>query len=187
MKPTLYWILSLVCVSTLTVGRATERSLSPLAGTWHVNAVRSAELSPWRDYDLTITVEGTKISIARELGWGRRHFSDRMVLDSTQKTNEVPIELWPDNRNLGATIGSSHTKKVSVTWLDDGRILRLSTDLVLETQQGSRSVNILSDYKVSANGDYLTLTELRSTRNRPVIYVFNRAGSPADVAASKTP
>jgi len=58
--------------------------------------------------------------------------------------------------------------------LDDGRILRLSTDLVLETQQGPRSVNILSDYKVSASGTQLTLTELRSTRNQPVVYIFNR-------------
>jgi hypothetical protein len=42
-----------------------------------------------------------------------------------------------------------------------------------------RPVNILSDYKVSTNGAQLTLTELRSTRNRPVVYVFNRAPLPA--------
>jgi hypothetical protein len=35
-------------------------------------------------------------------------------------------------------------------------------------------VNILSDYKLSANGAVLTLTELRSTRNRPIVYVFTR-------------
>jgi hypothetical protein len=45
---------------------------------------------------------------------------------------------------------------------------------VLDTQQGPRDVNILSDYKVSANGAQLTLTMLRSTRNRPVVYVFER-------------
>jgi hypothetical protein len=82
--------------------------------------------------------------------------------------------MWPDNRHLGAYIGGDKTKHVHAAWLDAGRILRLSTDLVLATSQGDRAVNILSNYQVSASGTQLTLTELRSTRNRPVVYVFNR-------------
>jgi hypothetical protein len=81
----------------------------------------------------------------------------------------------PDNRHLGAYVGDDKTKRLRATLLDDGRILRVSADLTLETQQGPRAVNILSDYKVSANGAQLTVTELRSTRNRPVVYVFTRA------------
>ena len=85
--------------------------------------------------------------------------------------------MWPDNRHIGAYIGGDKTKRVRAEWLDDRRILRLSTDLVLDTQQGSREVNILSDYKVSAQGSELILTELRSTRNRPTVYVFTRVTS----------
>ncbi len=149
---------------------------SPLAGTWHFDAARSTELSPWRDYVFTLTVDGDRVTIARRLAWGRREFSDRMTVSPAAATT-VPVALWPDNRHLGAYIGGDRTKRVRTEWLDAGRILRLSTDLVLSTQQGDRAVNILSDYKVSANGTRLTLTELRSTRNRPVVYSFTRANA----------
>lgn len=149
----------------------------PLAGTWRFDASRSTELSPWRDYELAITVGADdRVTIARRLAWGRRDFNDRMTVDPAAAVT-VPVALWPDNRHLGAYIGGDHTKRVRAEWLDQGRILRLSTDLVLSTQQGSRAVNILSDYKLSADGATLVLTELRSTRHRPVVHVFTRAGA----------
>ncbi|HEY0865338.1 MAG TPA: hypothetical protein VGD97_14620 [Lacunisphaera sp.] len=149
----------------------------PLAGTWHFDAARSTELSPWRDYVFTLTVDGDRVTIARQFGSGRRQFADTQTIDLSRPDNVVPVTLWPDNRHLGAYIGGDRTKHVRGEWLDAGRILRLSTDLVLSTQQGDRAVNILSDYKVSANGTRLTLTELRSTRNRPVVYSFTRAAN----------
>lgn len=147
---------------------------SPLSGTWLFDLARSTELSPWKDYQLTITTEGDQITILRRLAWGRREFTDRMTV-GPGRVETLPVALWPDNRHLGAYIGGDRTKRVRAEWLDAGRILRLSTDLVLDTQQGARAVNILSDYKVSASGTQLILTELRSTRNRPVVHVFNRA------------
>ena len=148
---------------------------SPLAGTWHFDADRSTELSPWRGFVLAIQIEGHRVTIRRQLGAGRRAYGDEMIVDTSKSENVIPVSMWPDNRPLGAYIGGDKTKQVRGTWLDDGRILRLSTDLVLSTQQGDRAVNILSDYKVSASGSRLTLTELRSTRNRPIVYHFNRA------------
>ena len=59
-------------------------------------------------------------------------------------------------------------------WLDDGRTLRLDSNFVVTTQQGEKTINILSDYKVSLSGDVLTLIELRSARMQPFIYVFKR-------------
>jgi hypothetical protein len=147
---------------------------SLLAGSWRIDLARSTELSPWKDYELTITLDGDRATIARRLAWGRREFSDTMTVSPAAPAT-VPVAMWPDNRHLGAYIGGDHTKQVRAEWLDAGRILRLSTDLVLSTQQGERAVNILSDYKVTANGALLILTELRSTRNRPVVYVFTRA------------
>ena len=146
-----------------------------LAGTWRFDRARSTELSPWQDYALTIAVEGSRVTFQRQLGAGRRGFADTMTVDVSRPDNVVPVTMWPDNRHLGAYIGGDKTKRVRAEWLDGSRILRLSTDLVLSASQGDRAVNILSDYKVSANGAVLTLTEFRSTRNRPVVYVFNRA------------
>jgi hypothetical protein len=152
-------------------GRAAE---SALAGTWRIDLARGTELSPWKSFDLIIAIQDSNVTITRKLAWGRRDFTDTIAFDPTKPDNAVPIEWWADNRHLGAYIGEDKTRHIHAQWLDDRRILRLSTDLVLETQQGPRAVNILSDYKVSVSGAQLTLTELRSTRNRPVVYVFNR-------------
>lgn len=149
--------------------------VAPLVGTWRCDASESTELSPWQDYVLMIAVEGDAVTFHRQLGAGRRGFADTMAVDVGSQENVIPVTTWPDNRHIGAYIGGDRTKRVRAEWLDDGLILRLNTDLVLATQQGDRAVNILSDYKVSANGARLTLTELRSTRSRPVVYVFNRA------------
>ncbi len=152
---------------------------SALAGSWRIDLARSTELSPWKDYELTIGIEGDIVTLHRRLAWGRREFTDTIAIDLRRTDNVFPVEMWPDNRHLGAYIGGDRTKHVHAAWLDHGRILRLTTDLVLQTQQGPRDVNILSDYKVSPNGDQLTLTELRSTRNRPIVYLFKRVQSAA--------
>jgi hypothetical protein len=178
--PALFHFALLVALlgSGRTVAAAVPAHAALLSGAWHLDAEHSTELSPWKSFDLVITVEGNTLTIERRLAWGRRDFTDRLAIDTTKAETIAPIDWWADNRHLGAYIGSDHTRRVHPSWLDDGRILRLSTDLVLDAQQGPHAVNILSDFKVSASGAQLTLTELRSTRNRPVVYVFKRAAHP---------
>lgn len=169
-------ILLTLLAALLALG-TTAAPASPLAGTWRIDPARSHELSPWRDIVLTIAVDGDRVQLHRHFSAGRRTFDERLALDLAQPVNLVPVAWWPDNRHLGAYIGGDKTKRVRATWLDDRRILRLSSDLTLSTSQGDRAVNILSDYKVSANGAQLTLTELRSTRNQPVVHTFTRVDS----------
>ncbi len=164
----------LACAATAAAAPAPAAGPSPLAGRWRIDPALSTELSPWKSLDLTLAFAGNTLRVQRDLAWGRRTFSDTMTLDLAKAENTVPIEWWADNRHLGAYLGDQKTKRVRVETLDQGRLLRISADLVLETQQGPRDVNILSDYKVSASGAVLTLTELRSTRSRPVVYVFKR-------------
>ncbi|MEO6005104.1 MAG: hypothetical protein ABIZ04_08190 [Opitutus sp.] len=174
-RPRHIFILLLATLPQLIHGADT----SPLAGTWRIDLARSSELSPWKGYDLEISTSADTLTFRRKLSWGRRAFSDTMTVEPGVADTVVPVDMWPDNRHLGAYIGAAKAKHVHAQWLDGHRILRLSTNLVLETQQGSREVNILSDYKVSANGAQLTLTELRSTRNRPIVYLFSRVAPPA--------
>lgn len=170
----------------LALAAATGLAASPLIGSWRIDLARSTELSPWGAYDLIITGEGDHLMIMRKLAAGRRTYEDVTPLDLKNPANIVPVTWWADNRHLGAYIGGDRTKQVRGEWLDDGRVLRLNTDLVLDTQQGPRAINILSNYKVSANGAQLTLTELRSTRNRPVVYVFHRLTAAEAAAARAT-
>jgi hypothetical protein len=145
-----------------------------LAGHWRLDAARSTDLSPWSTLELTIAIDGDEVTVQRRFGAGRRTFTEEIRLDLTREVNLVSVPWWPDNRHLGAYAGGDRTKCIRASFLDRRRLLRLSSDLVLETQQGPREINILSDYKVSLDGARLTLTELRSTRQRPVVYVFSR-------------
>ena len=173
-------LLLAVCAAALpSAALAKENTTSPvpaLAGDWQIDLTRSTELSPWKDCILHIKIAGDAVTIDRELGWASRQFTDTMTVH-VGRTVTVPVTMWPENRHLGAYISDDHTKQVRADLLDDGRLLRLSTDLVLETQQGPRDVNILSDYKISASGTQLTVTEIRSTRNQPIVYIFNRVNA----------
>lgn len=149
---------------------------SPLAGRWELDRSRSDDPNSWSSLFLQIEVAGERVTLQRRFqAMSRRQFIEQMELDLTQPESIVPVEFWPDNRYIGANIGGDRQKRVRARWLDDRRILRLDTTLTLSTQQGDRPVNILSDYKVSANGELLTLVELRSTRNEPIVYTFKRA------------
>ncbi len=177
--------LGLILTGSLLRLSAAEPDAHLLAGTWRYDAARSTELSAWGTLQLVITVNGPHVTLTRHWAAGRRTYDEVTPLDLTQAVNAVPVEWWPDNRHLGAYIGGDKTKRIHAELLEGGRMLRLNADLVLATQQGERAVNILSDYKVSANGEQLTLIELRSTRNDPVVYVFKRvtdAGADAKVS-----
>lgn len=143
-------------------------------GQWKFDPTQSTDLSPWSSCDLTIAQSGQKLTITRNLRGGRRTHTDVIPLDVTKSTNEVPQTWWIDNRHIGAYSPHDATKTVHAKTLDDGKLLRLETDLVLETQQGSRDVNIISQYQISPDGNVLIVTDLRSTRPRPVVHVFTR-------------
>ena len=181
------FILLGLWLAVATAGAAeTAPDAHRLAGIWRYDPARNTELSAWGALRLVITVEGPHVTLTRQYAAGRRTYDEVTPLDLTQAVNRVAVNWWPDNRHLGAYVGGDRTKRIRTELLDGGRLLRTSADLVLATQQGERAVNILSDYRVSANGAQLTLIELRSTRNDPIVYVFKRVtDEAADAAAGK--
>jgi len=171
---------SLFLVALTTASLSSAHSLDPSAflGTWKFDRDQSTDLSPWSRCELNITQTGDQLTISRNLGGGRRTHTDTIPLDLTKEVNVVHQGWWIDNRHLGAYSPRDATKTIRAKTLDEGKLLRLETDLVLETQQGSRDVNIISQYQISPDGDVLIVTDLRSTRPRPVIHVFKRIPSP---------
>jgi hypothetical protein len=146
----------------------------PLAGSWRLMPDRGTDLAAWRALDLNISVDGDVVTITRKFAAGRRTFEDVTPINLTKPT-VVPVELYPDARYIGANISDRNpSKTVSGLWIGDGTVLRVNTDLELSTQQGEHPVNILGNYSVSTNGQQLTLIEIRSTRNQPLVYVFER-------------
>lgn len=167
-------LLFLVALPTAIFSGSPALDPSAFLGSWEFDPAQSTDLSPWRKSTLSISQSGDELVISRALGGGRRSHTDVVSLDITKSVNTVPQTWWIDNRHLGAYSPHDATKTVRAKTLDDGKLLRLETDLVLETQQGSRAVNIISQYQISPDGDVLIVTELRSTRPRPVVHVFKR-------------
>jgi hypothetical protein len=169
-------LLLLFCVVTSWLGSAVAAPSagSPLNGLWRLDPARSSALSFWRTFELKIATAGDQIVLTRTLASGNRAHEEVFHLDVTKPDNVVPVEWWADNRYMGLYMGGDGAKHVRAAWLDDGRTLRLDSNFVVTTQQGEKTINILSDYKVSLSGDVLTLIELRSARMQPFIYVFKR-------------
>ena len=163
-------LLALVCAASAS---GAEPS-GAFAGTWRFDPARSTNLAAWRSFELRLELSPKEVQFQRRLGWGRRTHEERMRLPLDGGRTRIPVPYWSDNRHIGAYIGGDHHKQSQLRILDGGRILRVESDLTLETQQGERDVNILSDYHLSPDGQTLTLIELRSSRPQPVTYVFTR-------------
>ena len=166
--------LCLVVLATASVTSAHSLDTEKFIGEWQFDLEQSTDLSPWSRSVLTIAQDGDQLTISRALRGGRRNHVDVIPLDVTKEVNVVPHTWWIDNRHIGAYAPHHATKIIRAKTLDEGKLLRLETDLVLETQQGSRDVNIISQYQISPDGDLLIVTDLRSTRPRPVVHVFTR-------------
>ena len=166
--------LGLIVASCLTPAIASDTDASPLAGTWRLDPSRSTDLSGWDSLKLVIAVDGPRITLTRQFAAGRRTYDDVVSVDLSRTVNLVATDFWPDNRYIVAYVGGDKTRRLRFRLMNDGRLLRTVTDFVLSTQQGDHEVDVLRNYKVSTNGMQLTLTELRNTRDDPIIYVFQR-------------
>ena len=127
MKPSLLLLRALrvfVFCSVIAAGSAATPVTTALVGKWHLDPARSTELSPWKTFHLTITLAGDTVTLERRLAWGRRDFTDRLVLDTTQPETVATIDWWADTRHLGAYLGADHSRRVHPQWLDAGRIRR---------------------------------------------------------------
>ena len=172
--------LALVCAVTASASDTTPSgaaSSAAFAGTWRFDPARSTNLAAWRSFELRIELSPTDVRFERRLGWGRRTHEETMRLPLDGRRTAIAVPYWSDNRHIGAYIGGDGHKHAQLRVLDNGRVLRIESDLILEVQQGERAINILSDYHLSPDGRTLTLMELRSSRSRPITYVFTRAQS----------
>jgi len=147
---------------------------SGFPGSWKIDPTASTAFDPWSLILLDITVEGDAVTIQRTVSAGNRRSSQVYPLQIGQ-TVKVPSKWWTGNRHIGAYMGGDKTETISTSWLDNGKALRVESHYILTTSQGDTPVRSYFEYRLSADGDELTVIELRSSRNKPVVQVFRRA------------
>lgn len=178
-------ICSFILLVTLLGGPQTALSQAPattFSGEWAINEERSTAIDPWRDLTLRITATEEWVDLTR--AWrGTREggaFDDSLRLQIGEAVQSPPMIQWPDNRHAGVYIAGDRTKTVFSEWKDDGHTLTTEATLEVSVQQGLRTVRIYTEYRLSPGGDRLDVLELRSTRPRPIHYVFFRSSDSSE-------
>jgi len=172
-------LLSLVFV-ILGLASPFAHAAPSLAGHWEFVPERSTTLTFWTKMSLDISIDGNKVQVTRVLSLPGDNATNQEVfnLDTTKDDNVCPAQWYADNRydkaTMGLFIGGDGAKHIRASWLDSGRTLRLDANFVVNTQQGPKPANTLSDYKLSVDGATLTLIQIRSARMTPFVYVFRR-------------
>lgn len=148
------------------------------AGAWALDGPRSTAIDPWNQLSLEIADAGAgAIDLKRHWRGSREGgaFTDSLRVVPGRSARSAPMTQWPDNRHLGAFIAGDSTKHVATRVEDGGRTLVTESRLTVSVQQGEHDLRIVTEYRLSPEGDRLDVLELRSTRPRPIHYVFRRA------------
>ncbi|MBD5777920.1 hypothetical protein IEN85_00240 [Pelagicoccus sp. NFK12] len=168
----LFFISALV---SLMFATASAQPGSQFIGTWVIDSELSTAFDPWRSIQLDIELVEGGVVIEELCTTGRRRSTQRYELKLGSSQNVVPIEMWTGNRHIGAYIGGDRAMRIDARLDDGGRTLVLDCRYLLDTSQGETAVRSHKEFRVSSDGDQLVVMELRSTRPRPILQVFNKA------------
>lgn len=161
----------------LLVEASTQLSAQPnpgFSGRWKIDTEKSTPLDPWRSLEIDISIRGDSVTVGRYYSAGSRVAQETMSLDLSLPSQVVTVEGWWDNRHIGAYLGNDKKETVAAKWLDDGQTLQLMIDMVLETSQGDTPVRVIRELRLAKDGKTLTTLQIRSSRNLPIVRVFNR-------------
>ncbi|EDY81435.1 hypothetical protein VDG1235_1053 [Verrucomicrobiia bacterium DG1235] len=146
------------------------------SGRWRLDKERSSALDGWTAMDLVISQDGSKIEIAHDMRW-----RSSRVLESNVFDTEGPVEIENyfrvDQRHMAVYAPKQSVTPVSANWIDEGSTLRVEAEVPVEVSQGTATIRIYSEYRVGEGGETLTLIELHSTRNNPLVYRFRKLAS----------
>ncbi len=145
-------------------------------GRWRLDAAHSAALDGWTAMDLSIEVIGAKVAIGHDMRWRSSRVTETNVVN-TNKPVEIPNYFRIDQRHMAVYAPKKSVTPVTAEWLDEDRALRVEAIVPVEVSQGDAVIRIYSEYRLAEGGETVTLIELHSTRNRPLIYVFRKLSS----------
>ncbi len=146
-------------------------------GRWRLDVARSSALDGWTNMDIGIQTSGSEVSITHDMRWRSTRVLKTNVVN-TRRTVKIPDFFRIEARHMAVYAPKTFAATVSSEWLDAGRALRVEAELPVEVSQGDATIRIYSEYRMGEGGETLTLIELRSSRNNPLVYRFRRL--PAD-------
>jgi hypothetical protein len=150
-----------------------------LAGRWRLDPTLSTALDGWNKMDLVVALDGTQVALTHDMQWRSTKLVATNTLDTAQAV-ELKDFFRVEQRHMAVYPAKQGVTRATAAWIDGGRTLRTEVFTPVEVSQGDVLMRITSEYRVSETGDTLTLIELHSSRNRPLVYVFKQV--PAEAA-----
>lgn len=142
-------------------------------GRWRLDKARSTALDGWTTMDLVVSIEASDVALQHDMRWR----STRVTAVNRVNTDH-PVEIRDffriDQRHMAVYRPVDRVTPVTAMWLDEGRTLRVEAHHEVETSQGFAIMRITSEYRLEEGDETLTLIELHSTRDRPLVYIFRK-------------
>ena len=134
-------------------------------GRWRLDATQSTALDGWTAMDVALTPKGDEVAIRYDMRWRSTSRVSATNTVNTAAKVELPEFFRVEQRHMAVYPVKGASTPVTAAWLDDGRTLRV---------EAVTPVEIYQEFRVAEGGQTLTLIELHSTRNRPLVYVFRK-------------
>ena len=163
-------ILGGLCALGLTAALAANPAL---AGRWRLDTARSSTLDGWHSMDLVVALNGSQVGLTHHMQWRTTKIAATNSYD-TARAVDLKNYFRVEQRHMAIYPAKGGVTHATAAWLDGGRTLRLDVETPVEVSQGNVTMRIYSEYRLGELGDTLTLIELHSSRERPLVYVFNK-------------
>jgi hypothetical protein len=150
-----------------------------LFGTWELLREESTDIDHFRTLSVEIRYSGEDVTILQT--WvARVSIRDSVALRPGGPPVEVPVRHWvvPSNVFMGLRMPEGGRRRMSASWEQSGRTLRVEETYVFRGSQGKIPVTAVHRYEVKEK-DVLRYRIERSTRmtGPPVEYTLVKAGS----------
>jgi hypothetical protein len=158
----------------LTPGFARAQGLS---GTWTADLARSVDIDPWRSFQVSLAIDSNRVTVDRSWTAGRYSQHDSFTVPVGQPVDiDARPGKWMDHVYLGVFVPPAAVRRVQAELSADSRVLTLTTVTPVQTSQIDTSVTVISEYRLDADPDWMTLDEQRSSRafGPPLRFVFRR-------------
>ncbi|MDG2169320.1 MAG: hypothetical protein P8L44_15490 [Opitutales bacterium] len=142
-------------------------------GRWQLVLDRSSALDGYTNMHLVLETNGETVDITHDMRWRTTKVVETNSVN-TRKVVKIPNFFRIEQRHMAVYPPKDAVTPVSAEWLDEGRTLRVEALVPVEVSQGDASIRIYSEYRIGVGGDTLTLVELHSTRNNPLVYRFTK-------------
>jgi len=144
-----------------------------IAGRWQLDVARSSALDGWNKMDLVISLDGSVIALRHEMQWRSTKYEATNLVDLTQPVSSDHF-FRIEQRHMAVYPTKGGVTKTTAEWIDGGRTLRTESMTPVEVSQGDVIMRITSEYRIGEGAESLTLIELHSSRQRPLVYIFRK-------------